>query len=52
MHYLTFSIDGNIKLWQSSESMFSLKLPDLKKISWNMESIEKIKNDRFILELY
>ena len=51
MHLLTFAIDGNIKLWQGSECLFSLKLPDLKKIAWNMSHIEKIKHDRSLTEI-
>lgn len=36
---LTMSVDGHIKMWESQDLLFHLKLPDLKKIIWNMEKI-------------
>ena len=51
IHTLTFSIDGNIKLWKKDKCLFNLKLPDLKKHIWEMSEIEKIKNDRSIGEI-
>lgn len=33
---LTISVDGHMKLWEGQELLFHLKLPDLKKITWNM----------------
>jgi hypothetical protein len=36
---ITFSTDGHIKLWEKHKMLFNLKLPELKKISWNMGDI-------------
>lgn len=51
MKTLTFAVDGHIKLWSENELLFHLKLPDLKKLVWNMDKIEKIKNERSISEV-
>ena len=49
---LTISIDGYIRLWNSKYSLlFSLKIPSLVKIAWNMSEIEDIKNKKSIEEL-
>lgn len=38
---LTISIDGYIRLWNAKlECIFSLKIPSLVKIVWNMHEIE------------
>lgn len=47
---ITFASDGHIKLWEGCELLFNLRLPDLKKLVWNMDKIEKVKNERSIEE--
>lgn len=52
MTLLTISIDGYIRLWnQQYKCLFSLKIPSLIKITWNMKEIEDIKNKKSIEEL-
>ena len=36
---LTIALDGHIKLWEGTDLLFHLKLPDLKKMTWNMDKI-------------
>ena len=46
---LTVSIDGYIRLWNYKyDCLFSLKIPTLVKIAWNMKEIEGIKNRKSI----
>jgi hypothetical protein len=40
---ITLSVGGHIKLWEQSTMLFHLKLPDLKKLTWNLEKIENIR---------
>jgi len=49
---LTISIDGYIRLWNSAnDCLFSLKIPSLTKMAWNMKEIEDIRNRKSIEEL-
>jgi hypothetical protein len=49
---LSFSQDGTIKLWnQNYDVLFSLKLPNLLKYTWNMKDIHGIKNAKSIKDI-
>lgn len=49
---LSISVDGYVRLWSAKkECLFSLKIPALVKVVWNMKEIEKVKNDKSISEL-
>jgi hypothetical protein len=49
---LSISIDGYIRLWNgANDCLFSLKIPSLTKIAWNMKEIEDIRNRKSIEEL-
>jgi hypothetical protein len=46
---LTISIDGYLRLWNKCYNcLFSLKMPHLQKINWNMKEIQIIKNKKSI----
>jgi hypothetical protein len=52
MTTLTISIDGYIRLWNDKyDLLFSLKIPSLIRLAWNMKEIEDIKNRKSINEL-
>ena len=49
---LTISKEGSIKMHsQKYECLFSLKIPTLFKLAWNMQSIQSIKNRKSLQEL-
>lgn len=44
---ITIAIDGYVRMWDEDYALlFSLKIPSLVKIVWNMKPIEEIKNYR------
>ena len=45
---LTISNDGFIKLWDGTDCLFNLKMPNLLKINWNMSKIDNLKNEKSI----
>ena len=55
---LTISNDGFVKLWDGTDCLFNLKMPNLLKIHRNMGKIENLKNEKSIkkvleiLEIY
>ena len=52
MTTLTISIDGYIRLWNDKyDLLFSLKIPSLIRLVWNMKEIEDIKNRKSVDEL-
>jgi|LakMenEpi03Aug12_release.lakeMendotaPanAssembly.Ray.scaffolds.fasta_scaffold1205059_2 hypothetical protein len=49
---ITIAIDGYVRMWNEEYSLlFSLKIPSLVKVVWNMKPIEEIKNQRSLQEL-
>lgn len=44
---ITIAIDGYVRMWDEEYALlFSLKIPSLVKVVWNMKPIEEIKNYR------
>jgi hypothetical protein len=49
---ITIAIDGYVRMWDEEYALlFSLKIPSLVKVVWNMKPIEEIKNQRSLQEL-
>ena len=48
---LSISSDGFIKLWDGTEPLFSLKMPNFVRFAWNMSKIDDMKNEKSIKQV-